>query len=284
MRYTQLVFTLALSCVLASVPAPGFAEGPSATAPQPPAIPQEPAQAGAAPATNQALEQVVSEQIGADTEAKASQDRIDQIDEETQKLLTEYRKALADTESFTGYAKQLETQIASQAEEMTSMQQQLDEVETTSRSVAPLMQKMLDTLEQFVALDVPFLLDARRNRVATLKEMMTRADVTLSEKYRRIVEAYQVEMDYGRTLEAYEASLGDGEGARTVQFLRVGRVSLLYQTLDGKETGYWDAGRRDWVVDDHYGHAFKEGIAVAKKSKAPEMLLVPVPAPKEARS
>ena len=80
---------------------------------------------------------------------------------------------------------------------------------------------------------------------------MDRADVTISEKYRRIVEAYQVEMDYGRTIEAYEGELAsEGGDPRTVQFLRVGRVTLLYQTLDGRETGYWDADRKAWVVDD----------------------------------
>ena len=86
------------------------------------------------------------------------------------------------------------------------------------------------------------------------------------------------------TIEAYEAKLGEEAGARTVQFLRVGRVALLYQTLDAKETGYWDAQQKRWVVDDGYGHGFKEGIAVARKTRAPEMLIVPVPAPKESRS
>jgi hypothetical protein len=61
-------------------------------------------------------------------------------------------------------------------------------------------------------------------------------------------------------------------------------VTLLYQTLDGRETGYWDAEQKGWVVDNGYAHGFKEGIAVAKKSRAPEMLIVPVPAPKEAQS
>ena len=146
------------------------------------------------------------------------------------------------------------------------------------------MQKMLDTLEQFVALDVPFLVEERAKRVANLKDMMTRADVTFSEKYRRIVEAYQVEMEYGRTIEAYEGKLGAGDAARTVQFLRVGRVGLLYQTLDGRETGYWDADKRDWVVDNHYRNAFREGIGVAKKMTAPDLLVVPVRAPKESAS
>lgn len=228
------------------------------------------------------LERAIDEQIGVDQEARASQGRIDELDDETQRLLSEYRRALADAESYTTYATQLEAQVQSQRDEMAEMDRQLLEVETTSREVLPLMQNMLDTLEQFVGLDVPFLTEERTKRVATLKEMMTRADVAISEKYRRIVEAYQVEMDYGRTIEAYEGQLGGGGGdARTVQYLRVGRVTLLYQTLDGSETGYWDADQKGWVVGNEYAHSFKEGVAVAKKARAPEMLIVPVPAPKE---
>ena len=237
-----------------------------------------------APAPSGKLDRIVKEQIATDAASRASQERINQLDDETQRLLSEYRRALADTESYTIYAKQLAAQVDSQNQEMNAMQQQLVEVETTSREVGPLMERMLETLEQFVALDVPFLLDERRNRVAKLKEMMTRADVTISEKFRRIVEAYQVEMDYGRTIEAYEAKLDDTADARTVQLLRVGRVGLLYQTIDGKETGYWDASAKRWVVDDAYAHSFKEGIAMAKKTRAPEMLRIPVPAPKAAKS
>jgi hypothetical protein len=249
-----------LAIALASVPASGYAQGTK-------------------------LERAIEEQIGVDQEARASQERVDQLDDETQRLLAEYRRALADAESYTTYAGQLEAQVQSQRNEMAEMDRQLLEVETTSREVLPLMQRMLDTLEQFVALDVPFLLEERTRRVATLREMMTRADVAISEKYRRIVEAYQVEMDYGRTIEAYEGQLaGAGADARTVQFLRVGRVTLLYQALDGSETGYWDAGQKGWVVDDAYAHGFKEGVAVAKKARAPEMLIVPVPAPSESRS
>ncbi len=203
---------------------------------------------------------------------------------QTQKMLTEYRKAVADAESYTTYAKQLEGQVQSQDEEMATINQQLTEIETTSREVLPLMQRMLSTLSEFVQLDVPFLAEERKNRVTMLEAMMSRADVTLSEKYRRIVEAYQVEMDYGRTLEAYEGKIGEGDAARTVQFLRIGRVALLYQTLDVKETGYWDADQKNWVIANQYAHGFKEGISVAKKQRAPEMLIVPVPAPKEAKS
>jgi len=230
------------------------------------------------------LERALNEQLEVDAEARASQQRVESLDDATQKLLSEYRRALADAESYATYARQLEAQVQSQNDEKAAIEQQLLEIETTSREVMPLMQKMLDTLEQFVALDIPFLPDERTKRVATLKEMMARADVTISEKYRRILEAYQVEMDYGRTIEAYEGELAGEGDPRTVQFLRVGRVTLLYQTLDGRETGYWDAGEKRWVVAPEYAAGFEEGVAVAKKARAPEMLIVPVPAPREAQS
>jgi hypothetical protein len=253
-------------------------EGAQNAAPAPPPGPTE------AEKKAMKLAAALDEQKASDADARASQERVDKLDDETQKLLSEYRKAVADTQSYNDYAKNLEGLVKSQDEEMALINEQLLEVETTSREVTPLMQNMLATLDQFVGLDVPFLLEERKQRVETLKKMMEQANVTISEKYRRIVEAYQVEMDYGRTIEAYEGQLGDGPDARTVNFLRVGRVVLMYQTLDKKETGYWDANKKDWVVDNHYRDAFEEGVGVAKKSRAPEMLIVPVPGPKEAKS
>jgi len=251
-------------------PAHAQAEGAAPAAPPPP------------PATR--LGDVVEQQQGANQEAKAAQERINEIDDETQKLLTAYRTAVAEKESIDAYSAQLKLQIDSQEQDLASIQKQLDEVETTAREILPLMQRMLDTLDHFVELDVPFLSEERRKRVAGLKEVMNRADVTISEKYRRIVEAYQIEMEYGRTLEAYEGRVGEGDEARTLQFLRLGRVALMYQTLDGKETGYWDNEKRDWVVDDHYEHAFKEGIRVAKKLGAPDLMIMPVAAPTKEKS
>lgn len=256
-----------------------------------PAAEPEPAPApatAAAPAQatipTQKLDEVRGEQMGADKGAVAAQQRINRIDDDTQKMLAEYRRALADAESHEAYAAQLARQVESQKEELADIQRQLDDVETTSRAIVPLEEKMLATLKEFVRLDIPFLADERAGRVATLEEMMNRADVSISEKYRRIVEAYQVEMDYGRTIEAYEGRLSGDAAGRTARFLRVGRVALLYQTLDGSETGFWNAATRQWQVDNQYAHAFTQGVAVARKLSAPEMLDVPVPAPQEAKS
>jgi hypothetical protein len=224
------------------------------------------------------VEQVMNEQLAANREAAAVQGRVNQLSDETKEMLAKYRQALTDIQSFERYNEQIEAQVTSQNNEIAHIQAQLDDIEVTARDVLPLMKKMVDTLEQFVALDVPFLQEERSKRVKTLKDMMPRADVTMSEKYRRILEAYEIEMEYGRTLEAYDGKLGDG---RTVEFVRFGRVALLYRTSDGQETGYWDADKKSFVKDNAYAQAMREALRVAKKQGAPDMLLVPVAAPKK---
>jgi chromosome segregation ATPase len=222
---------------------------------------------------------VIGEQLKAEEAARASEKRIAQLDSETAGMLGEYRQMTAEATSLKAYNEQLATQVSSQQEELATLARQLGEVETTSREVLPMMQRMLATLEQFVKLDLPFLPQERAARIAQLRDMMTRADVSISEKYRRIVEAYQIETEYGRTLEAYQGKI-DG---KTVDLLRVGRVALMYQTLDGKESGYWDAVSGKWKLDNRYDDAIKEGLKVARKQAAPDFVAVPVRAPKEAR-
>jgi chromosome segregation ATPase len=222
---------------------------------------------------------VIGEQVRAEEAAQASQKRVAMLDSEATNMLAEYRQANAEIGGLKAYNDQLAEQVKSQETEMATMTRQLTEIETTSREALPMMQKMVATLDAFVKLDIPFLLEERTNRLAALKEMMSRADVSVSEKYRRIVEAYQIEIEYGRTIEAYQGKVDD----RTVDFLRAGRVALMYQALDGSETGYWDAGAKKWVADDDYEEAIKAGLKVAKKQAAPDFISVPVSAPKEVK-
>jgi hypothetical protein len=195
-----------------------------------------------------------------------------------------YAQAVADAESLERFIRQLEEQVRSQEQEIASIDEQLVRIETTRREVEPLMQRMVDTLAQFVALDLPFLVEERTARVQRLKEIMPRADMPIAEKYRMILDAYRAELEYGRTVEAYSGRLGTGPEARTVEFARLGRVSLMYRTIDGEETGYWDARQKTWVVDNSYAEAVEEALRVARRQGPQELLTVPVPAPQEVRS
>lgn len=229
------------------------------------------------------LDSVLNEQVATDKAAVEAQAKIDQLKDETQDMAVKYREALAVGASMQKYGDQLTVQLESQNTQLADMKTQLAEIEVTQRDILPLMERMIGTLERFVDLDVPFLVEERKNRVATLKQLLGRADVSTSEKYRRILEAYQIEMEYGRTLDAYTGKLGTGDGARTVQFIRLGRIALMYQTLDGDETGYWNAEEKSWVVDPAYTRDVKRTLSVAKKEGAPDLVMVPVPAPVEVK-
>jgi hypothetical protein len=230
----------------------------------------------------QTVTATVSEQSAANKAAAASQARVNQLDDETQDMLMNYRDTLRETEALRRYNEQLELQIKAQEQEVASINDQISEIERTNREIYPLMQRMVDTLNQFVTLDIPFLMEERTKRLNTLRETLSRADVSTAEKYRRILEAYTIEMEYGRTLEAYEGKLGEGDAARTVNFLRIGRTALLYQTLDGDETGYWDVEQKAWVEDSGYEKHVTDGLKVAQKKVAPDLLIAPVRAPEAA--
>lgn len=228
-------------------------------------------------ATAGALEEAIDTQVNTDQAAQQSQQRIDNLADGTTDMVAEYREVLQQTQSLKAYNDQLETLVSSQRTELTSIAQQLKNIETTQRDIVPLMTQMITVLEQFVTLDLPFLQEERSNRIVALKTMMGRADVSLSEKYRRIMEAYQVETEYGRTIEAYQAGLPTNGDKRTVDFLRIGRTSLYYLTLDGREAGVWDADSQTWqTLPDSHLQAIADGLKVARKQLPPDLLVLPV--------
>ena len=220
------------------------------------------------------LKNTIDLQIKTELTAKKSQKKIDGLADQADQMLAEYRNLLRQAESLRIYNNQLDKLVLSQQGEIDSIAEQLINMETTQREIVPLMLKMVEVISQFVALDIPFLPEERQFRVAELQTIMERADVSLAEKYRRVLEAYQVETEYGRTIEAYQDELELDERIRTVNFLRIGRVGLYYLTLDGQQAGVWDAGWRP--LDSEYRQAIDKGLKVAKKQLPPDLLVLPV--------
>ena len=233
-----------------------------------------------APPSGDPFVEVVTLRNEGNTELVDSQMQVEKLSDQTDTLLTRYRATLRQTESLRTYNRQMEELIASQEIERASLKQQLDRVEGVARDVTPLMLRMIDALSAFVELDVPFLAQERHERISNLRKMMKRADVTESEKYRRIMEAYQIENEYGRTIEAYRSSLSREDRELTVDFLRVGRIALLYQTLDESEAAVWNQEERVWEpLDRSYRSPIRQGLRIARKQSAPDLLLLPLPEP-----
>ena len=236
------------------------------------------------PAYTDKLNQAIKTDMATNQAAINSQKKIDKLSDQTGKMLEEYRSASREAETLRTYNKHLKDLINSQSDEKTSVQKQLQDIEITQREIIPLILNMLENLETFIKLDLPFLPEERQQRVNQLKEMMLRADVTDAEKFRRILEAYQIENDYGNTIEAYRAVLPLNGVNSAVDFLRLGRVALYYQRLDGSETGFWNKEDKRWkTLSSDYSNSIRNGLRIARKEAAPDLLIVPVPTAEAAK-
>ena len=231
-----------------------------------------------------ALAQVLDRSIQAEEQiardAARVQDRIDQVVDETDSLESEFRVVLAEIESLRIYNDMLQQTVNSQEVEIDNIDRQLENLEQTNRDVVPLMIEMAETLPRLVEADVPFRVDERIERAQALIDALDRADVTTSEKFRRILEAYQSEIELGRTTEGFRGELPDGQ---RVDFLRIGRTLLFYQSLEGTETGWWNPNSRSFErLEDRYRLPVSDGLAIARNQVAPDLVRLPVPAPTKA--
>lgn len=236
----------------------------------------------AASVVAQDLDAVVQAEDRINRDSAKSQQRVSSLAQQTQDLLTEYRAVVRETEALQIYNDNLERIVVDQREEILSINRQLEGLEATNRGIVPLMLEMIDALDRIVEADIPFRIEERRARVRRLRDMMDQAEVTASEKYRRVMEAYRGELEFGRTTEAYSDSLPTT--GQTVEFLRVGRTLLVYQTSDETITGWFNPSTRAYEeLPDRYRLEVREGLAIARNEKAPDLVVLPAPGPESAQ-
>ena len=223
-------------------------------------------------------------QSSSDLNSKGSQAVVSDLSDETQDLLGQYRLVLQQIDRLIAYNDYVERLIVDQEAQIKDIREQLDQFALIERGIVPLMLDSIDTLDKFIDLDVPFLLEERKTRVARLRTIMNLSDVTVSEKYRQIMDAYQIETTYGRDIEAYTGLLEIGGVSRQVDFLRIGRTSLTYQTPDQEETGFWNKQDKQWEkLPNKYQNYVTQGLRVARKQVTPNLLELPIEAPGEGR-
>ena len=231
------------------------------------------------------LDAILREGQALTTAGAQSQKRIDKLQEETDDLYQEFKAVNKEIEGLRVYNRQLQKQIDDQLKVINELTRSIEQVTVIERQVQPLILRMLDALEQFVELDSPFLLQERRDRIADLYEVQDRADVTVAEKFRQVLEAYRIESEYGRSLISYEDTLNIGGTDLQVNMLVFGRVALLYQSKDKKLNGVWDKRNKTWQELDAgtYANSIFQAIKIARGEAPYEIVKLPIPAPEAAQ-
>lgn len=230
---------------------------------------------GVAAAQTDPTGRAIDATVEANRAARVSQERIDRLDDQTRAMLERYRSASWQAQQLGVYAGQLDELVAAQEAEKASLVRQIEQMERTERELLPLMLRMVQGLEQFIALDLPFLGTERRERLESLKKFMGDPAASNADKFRRILESWQIEAEYGRSLGAERAEV---EG-RTVDVLRVGRTALYYLSTDGHQAGMWDAAAGGWIELAHeHVSEIRHGLRIARETAAPDLLRLPMPA------
>lgn len=238
---------------------------------------------GGAVATVQAstLDSILAVGKSKNDAARSSQAKIDKLADETRDLLSDYKTVNKQVDGLKVYNERLKKQIDSQMARLAAIDENIDNSTIIARQMTPLVIRMLDGLEQFIQLDVPFEEEERLKRIEGLRSSIDRADVSVAEKFRAVLEAYNIELQYGRGMDTYRGTIDIDGSEREVDFLRMGRIALAYQTTDGAASGAWDNTSRTWVElpPGDYNSAIREGIRISKKQASMELLKMPVAAP-----
>ncbi|MCK4710763.1 MAG: DUF3450 domain-containing protein [Gammaproteobacteria bacterium] len=231
------------------------------------------------------VDKIISGEVARTNDSAKSQNKINKTHDKTGDLLSDYKSVLKIVEGLEVYNGLLQKQLDDQNSELSQLEQSLKDVALIERQIIPLMVRMIDSLDQFVKLDIPFLQQERATRVSRLQKMMERADVTAAEKFRRVMEAYQIENDYGRTIEAYKGTAKVAGKEREVDFLRIGRTALIYQSISREHTGMWNKQDKAWqeLPAQTYRNQVSKGLKIAKKQIAPDLLMLPIQAAEAAK-
>ncbi|MEY2997952.1 MAG: hypothetical protein RIQ82_1333, partial [Bacteroidota bacterium] len=210
--------------------------------------------------------------------AKSSQVRVDRLADETRDIATDYKTVMKEVDGLKVYNERLERTLAKQEKRMANLEKSIADVAVIQRQVDPLLVKMMDGLEQFIALDIPFDYTRRQENLQLLKSSMDRSDLTTAEKFRQVLEAYKIENEYGRMLSTAETTIEIDGVERNVTTLQVGRVALVYQTADKTMTGMWNQNSRQWESLDggEYQSAVDKALKIAKKEAVYDLLKLPV--------
>lgn len=209
--------------------------------------------------------------------AAQSQKKVNNLYEQAQELLAEYRQVVDETENLKVYNDHVARLVADQQAGIDSLQKQIDSIEDTKRGVVPLMYRMIDSLEQFIELDVPINYEERKARVARLRDIMSSSNVSTSEQFRQVLEAYQIENEYGSSIRAYQGKLDYNGQEIAVDFFNMGRTALLALSLDQKSAWVWNNSTRAWdQLGDEYIKSTVTAVRMAQKLVPFDVIKLPI--------
>lgn len=223
------------------------------------------------------LDKLHKEEAKIHAAAAKTQEKINTLFEQSQELLVEYRQTIDETENLKVYNDYIASLVADQQRGIESLQRQIDSIEQTKQGIVPLMFRMIDSLEKFIKLDRPINLDERLERVERLRDLMANSNVTVSEQFRQVIEAYLVEVEYGTKIASYQGTINANGSEVTVDFFNLGRTALLALSLDQTSAWVWNNESRTWeALGDEFIKPAIQAVKMANGTAPSGLIKLPI--------
>lgn len=223
---------------------------------------------------------IVNRGLSRQKDAAASQKRIDDIAEATDKIVSQYHQQRKVVDGLKVYNDRLRRTLTAQEEAMTRLETSIEDASLIERQIVPLMLKMIDGLDTFIQADLPFQRTDRLARIERIRGYLDNANISAAERFRQVLSAYTIENDFGKSIGVYTEELELPSGSKTVNLLQVGRTGLYYQTLNGKDSGHWDRESNSWVeLDSSHNEGIAQAIRIALDKESPNLMKLPIAAP-----
>ena len=208
---------------------------------------------------------------------QGTQKEADQWRDEKEKLVAHYERLENERVIWQDRRSQLQESVQAAMQRVAEKQKELTDIDQIRSRIEPFLKNQAAQLRQHLADDLPFLLQERELRIQRLDDLMTDPEVTVSEKYRKVMEALLVEAEYGNTIEVYQQTIRVEHTEMLVNVFRLGRISLFYQTLDLQQCGVFEVATGDWKpLSEEYNRDISAAIEMGSKRKPVELLNLPL--------
>jgi hypothetical protein len=176
-------------------------------------------------------------------------------------------------EKFRIYIKEAEENIK-------NLEFQKDEILTLRKRLDPYLEEIVKRLETFIEEDLPFLPEDRQKRLDILWSTLNNYTNDLSEKLRVVLEnGLKIETQYyGQAIEAEEDQTINIDGSDTqVTIFRLGRLMMLYMTIDGTRIGRYNPETRQWeALPENLLRNVRRILEIAQSKRTAEIVELPL--------
>lgn len=170
-----------------------------------------------------------------------------------------------------------EERVAALDQSLADLERRIAEWNGLDDSLQVALKSLCGVLEPGVLDDLPFRAGDRQMRLAELESDVARPDASPAEKVGRLFDLLQTEAAYGITSDVSEQKVAVGADTLFAQVLRVGNLSLLWRTPDGKRGGRYDRATNSWIeLPANSRGRIKRAIDMASRKRPVEVISLPV--------